>query len=63
MAKAVQTEASQSRRDRLRQRQAWLAERRAIAQEIGQRAALSGDEATHLTDAAARFPFSQQHRF
>jgi hypothetical protein len=46
--KAVQTEASQSQRDRRRPRQAWLAELRAIAQEISERAALSDDEATAL---------------
>jgi prevent-host-death family protein len=47
-------EAYQAWRDRQQQRQAWLAELRAIAEEVSHRAALSDEEATALIDEAIR---------
>ena len=45
-------EAYQAWHKHQRQRRAWLAELRAIAQEVSARAALSDDEATALIDEA-----------
>jgi prevent-host-death family protein len=45
-------ESYQAWQTRQRQRQAWLTELRAIAQEVSARAALSDDEATVLIDEA-----------
>jgi prevent-host-death family protein len=45
-------EAYQAWRARQQQRHAWLAELRAIAQEVSDRAALSDDEAAALIDEA-----------
>ena len=45
-------ESYQAWQARQRQRQAWLAELRAIAQEVSARASLSDDEATALIDEA-----------
>ena len=45
-------EAYQAWRDRQQKRQIWLAELRAIAEEVSARAALSDDEAAALVDEA-----------
>ena len=45
-------EAYQAWRERRRERAAWLAELRAIAEEVSSRAALSDDEAAALIDKA-----------
>ena len=45
-------EAYQAWRERQRKRAAWLAELRAIAEEVSSRAALSDDEAAALIDKA-----------
>jgi prevent-host-death family protein len=47
-------EAYQSWQARRRKRRAWLAELRAIAEEVSGRAALSDDETTALIDEAVR---------
>ncbi len=49
-----QFEAFQAWQDRRRDREAWLAQLRSIAEQVSARAALSDDEAADLIDEAAR---------